>query len=424
MLQRSNHEYTPSEPLNDGTPPSVFTVMGNGAKLEGTFEVADSIQIECEVGGQLKVGKRLVIGERGSVRAEVETVDAIIHGQFKGNMVATGNVEITPTGRVVGKIQTDSLVISKGGFFNGKTLRLKESQAEGASPPEDRPKRTGLAAGRSRESRSAQLEAHVRHAAEDLALALEGDEEISPRHANGQEEDAEPVEPRAATSPRRSRPQAASRKGRKKKAKPKHDHDQPVTLKGSEDEAETAAAFVSEHTAEPLPPLPSQGEFLPDDVDLDAGSRVEDRLMMRLGLATGTAEESGSDLRDVDDPLTRPSKPRDRAQAASRGRRKKKAKPKPDHGRDVRTKESAVGPNVTPASAIEDMAEFLPPLPSGSALLSEDLDLDAGPPAQEQRGWVDMDERRNEARGSSIWEDDDLVNDPAPPPDEDPLGIR
>ena len=41
-------------------------------------------------------------------------------------MVATGNVEIAETGRVSGNIQTDSLVISKGGFFNGNVTKINE----------------------------------------------------------------------------------------------------------------------------------------------------------------------------------------------------------------------------------------------------------------------------------------------------------
>ncbi len=60
-----------------------------------------------------------MIGEKGVVRADVHTADALIMGRYEGNMVATGNVEITSTGRVAGNIETDSLVISKGGFFNG-----------------------------------------------------------------------------------------------------------------------------------------------------------------------------------------------------------------------------------------------------------------------------------------------------------------
>jgi cytoskeletal protein CcmA (bactofilin family) len=44
-------------------------------------------------------------------------------------MVATGNVEIAETGRVTGNITTDSLVISKGGFFNGNITKMNDASA-------------------------------------------------------------------------------------------------------------------------------------------------------------------------------------------------------------------------------------------------------------------------------------------------------
>jgi cytoskeletal protein CcmA (bactofilin family) len=116
-------------------PVSLLTVVGETAKMEGKFEIADSIQIECEVGGELVVGGKLVIGEKGVVHANVQTVDAIIMGHYDGNMVATGNVEIAATGRVSGNIQTDSLVISKGGFFNGNVTKINEDSAVNGTSP-------------------------------------------------------------------------------------------------------------------------------------------------------------------------------------------------------------------------------------------------------------------------------------------------
>jgi len=114
-----------------GKPASItlLTVVGEHARMEGKFDITDSIQIECEVGGELNVGGKLVIGEKGVVSANVQTVDAIIMGQYEGNMVATGNVEIAETGRVTGNITTDSLVISKGGFFNGNITKINDAGA-------------------------------------------------------------------------------------------------------------------------------------------------------------------------------------------------------------------------------------------------------------------------------------------------------
>jgi len=108
---------------------TLLTVVGDTAKLEGKFQIADSIRIECEVGGELRVGGKLVIGEKGVVNAAVETVDAIILGHYDGNMTATGNVEIAATGRVRGNIKTDSLVISKGGYFKGNVVKINEEPA-------------------------------------------------------------------------------------------------------------------------------------------------------------------------------------------------------------------------------------------------------------------------------------------------------
>ena len=398
MFQRTKKEDTPSEHLNDGTPPALLTVVGSDAKLEGTFDIADSVQIECEVAGQLKVGKRLVIGERGSVRADVETVDAIINGQYKGNMVATGSVEITPTGRVSGKIETDSLVISKGGFFNGKTLKLKEAQADEGPPPADRPKRGGRRAGRSRRTSPALHEAAVRLAAEDHGLSPDGGEMAARGQGIGGG-DAEPGEP-LASPPKRRQARAAPRKGRREKTK----------LKESQAEGGPVPDFVIEDVGEPLPPLPPQGDLLPEDLGLIEGPPPGDRpkrgdrraeQSQRKGPAVreadvdhtmedhgfspdgSGADRSGQATGEADaepgDPVAGPPKRR-RAQAAPKKGRKTKTKTSHDHGPTARRKESQAEGGPVPAFVIEDAGESLPPLPSRTDLLPDDLNLDEGPP--------------------------------------------
>ena len=117
-------ETTPTD--GPSAPPvTLLAVVGATAKMEGKFQIADSIQIECAVGGELRVGGKLVIGEKGVVNANVETVDAFIMGHYDGNMTATGNVEIAATGRVSGNIKTDSLVISKGACFSGNVSKIE-----------------------------------------------------------------------------------------------------------------------------------------------------------------------------------------------------------------------------------------------------------------------------------------------------------
>ena len=117
---------------SSGTPSTLMTVTGGMAKLQGRFDVADSLHIECEVDGEIRVGGQLLIGEHASVSADVHTGDALVHGSYTGTMVATGTVEITATAHVVGTIETDSLVIAKGASFNGTVIR---AQPAAAAPP-------------------------------------------------------------------------------------------------------------------------------------------------------------------------------------------------------------------------------------------------------------------------------------------------
>jgi cytoskeletal protein CcmA (bactofilin family) len=130
MFSNQKGAHKPGSAPENGQPAApaipLLSVVGERARMEGKFDIADSIQVECEIGGEMNVGGKLVIGEKGVVNANVQTVDAIIMGHYQGNMIATGNVEITDSGRVTGNITTDSLVISKGGFFNGNVSKMSE----------------------------------------------------------------------------------------------------------------------------------------------------------------------------------------------------------------------------------------------------------------------------------------------------------
>lgn len=103
---------------------TLLTIKGSSAKIEGKLIVSKSIEIDCEVHGELVVEGKLKIQESGYVNADVKTVDAIITGTYEGNMEATGNVQITETGNVNGNIKTDSLIIEKGGIFSGNVVRI------------------------------------------------------------------------------------------------------------------------------------------------------------------------------------------------------------------------------------------------------------------------------------------------------------
>jgi cytoskeletal protein CcmA (bactofilin family) len=109
--------------------PTLLTIKGAAAKIEGTFEVEESIEVQCDISGTLRVGGTLVIGERARVSADVMTVNAIIKGSYMGTLKASGSVEIAATGRVTGTLDSRELVIVKGATFTGAATHTDKEMA-------------------------------------------------------------------------------------------------------------------------------------------------------------------------------------------------------------------------------------------------------------------------------------------------------
>jgi cytoskeletal protein CcmA (bactofilin family) len=106
---------------------TLLTITGDNAVVEGKFIISKSIEIDCEVRGQLDVDGQIIIQRDGFVNADIKVIDAEVIGRYEGNMEASGTVEIKETGIVNGTIKTDSLIINKGGIFSGNVSRVSDS---------------------------------------------------------------------------------------------------------------------------------------------------------------------------------------------------------------------------------------------------------------------------------------------------------
>jgi len=97
------------------------TLIGSSIKIEGDLVSNGSINVEGEVVGSLKTEKRLRVGEKAKVVADVKAQEAFISGAVQGNIVVSGRLELSSTAKVNGDIQAASLSIAAGALFNGKS---------------------------------------------------------------------------------------------------------------------------------------------------------------------------------------------------------------------------------------------------------------------------------------------------------------
>jgi cytoskeletal protein CcmA (bactofilin family) len=101
-----------------------ITVITDGVKIDGNLSFKGSAKIDGEVTGEIQSDETITIGRNAKVKANIKTKNAVISGSFEGVMSASGQVDITSTGRFIGDlVQANSLIsIEKGGLFKGRSI--------------------------------------------------------------------------------------------------------------------------------------------------------------------------------------------------------------------------------------------------------------------------------------------------------------
>lgn len=110
------------------------TIVGQGAKLEGTVVSAGSLRIDGQVKGQINADGDVMLSPQSQVEADIRAQNVAIAGRFKGSIVAKGRAEITRGGRVDGNITAKTLVVEEGAVFQGQSIMDQQTQGQGQPP--------------------------------------------------------------------------------------------------------------------------------------------------------------------------------------------------------------------------------------------------------------------------------------------------
>ncbi len=127
------------EPENTTINTGQTSIIAQGAKFEGSIDVNGTLRIEGEFKGNIGTPESLVVGKTGVVHASVKVKNAIIGGQFFGNIVAENKIELQSGSHLEGDIKTKRLVIDEGVFFEGNcSMGAKKTDAGPPAPPAPR----------------------------------------------------------------------------------------------------------------------------------------------------------------------------------------------------------------------------------------------------------------------------------------------
>ncbi|MGC8787862.1 MAG: bactofilin family protein [Anaerolineae bacterium] len=106
----------------------IENILGPSASFHGHLKAEGNVRIDGYFDGSVETTGNVIIGEKAKVTADITASNVQVWGAVKGNITASGRLEILPTGRVWGEIKVTSLLIDEGGLFRGKSVMAGEEQ--------------------------------------------------------------------------------------------------------------------------------------------------------------------------------------------------------------------------------------------------------------------------------------------------------
>ena len=106
----------------------IDNIIGPNTSFDGHLKAEGNVRVDGYLEGSLETKGNVIIGEAAKVTADITASNVQVWGAVKGNICASGRLEILPSGRVWGEIKVSSLLIDEGGLFRGKSVMAGEDK--------------------------------------------------------------------------------------------------------------------------------------------------------------------------------------------------------------------------------------------------------------------------------------------------------
>lgn len=97
-----------------------ISVIDRYSNFDGTYHSTRDLRIEGQVKGTIECRGTLHIAQGANINARVEADNISVAGELEGEITCRGRLQLLPSGRVRGKINTVTLVIHEGAYYEGE----------------------------------------------------------------------------------------------------------------------------------------------------------------------------------------------------------------------------------------------------------------------------------------------------------------
>ncbi|MFC1531822.1 polymer-forming cytoskeletal protein [Thermodesulfobacteriota bacterium] len=105
--------------------------LGKGTEFDGKLIFNGTVRIDGQLKGEVSAAEgKLIVGELGRVDADIHVSYIVVNGEIYGNIIADHKIDIFPSGKVFGSIQTPTLSIQDGAIFEGDVKMSPTEETE------------------------------------------------------------------------------------------------------------------------------------------------------------------------------------------------------------------------------------------------------------------------------------------------------
>ena len=101
------------------------SIIAEGAKVKGELQVESNLHVHGEFLGTINSKCTVSVEKTGYIEGEIVSKKLIVTGRFVGTAHCE-EIKILASGKVIGRITYSTLVLERGGYFEGE-CRPKES---------------------------------------------------------------------------------------------------------------------------------------------------------------------------------------------------------------------------------------------------------------------------------------------------------
>ena len=105
------------------------TVVAREDRIDGTVRGHRAVRVLGQVKGKIEA-PTVTIEEGAKVTADVTADEVIVAGEYSGKMTCSKRLEVRPSGRLSGRIETLKMLLHEGGVIDGELHMIKAAEEE------------------------------------------------------------------------------------------------------------------------------------------------------------------------------------------------------------------------------------------------------------------------------------------------------